>query len=117
MKNLSKLTLGLVLCLAPLASWSYENFAVETAMQDCYSLAMIGMDSVINSRVGVPAEHALPLSRKLDALDTDYAYDDRFLVVMLDAYLWDKTPHSYALKVFYDCAVNNRPLHSAKLSP
>ncbi len=106
-----------MLLIVPTLGWSYENITVEDEAQDCYSMAMIGMDSVINSRMGVPAEHALPLSLKLGAVDvSESAYDKNLLIVMLSAYLWDNSPHSYALKVFYNCAVTNRQLQSASVA-
>jgi len=103
-----------ILALAPVGAMAYENIAVEGEVQECYSRAMIGMDSVINARMGVPAEHALSLSLKPGVIVTnEHAYRKDFLIVILDAYLWDESPHSYALKVFYNCAAANRQLHSA----
>lgn len=70
----------------------------------CYSVAMVGLDSVINARMGVPPERALDLvttrtdGRQLTSRST------YVLNIILSAYLWNDTPHNYALKVFYRCA-------------
>jgi len=71
---------------------------------------MVGMDSVINARAGVPPEHALRLSLKSGDPETeDSTYFTSTLILMLDAYLWEDTPHSYALQVFFNCAKGSGP--------
>ena len=73
--------------------------------QACFSRAMVGMDSVINSRLGVPAEHALALSvREEVGINREVEFDEPLLSMILAAYLWKDSAHSYAIKVFYDCA-------------
>lgn len=110
--------LSLALAFTPVSSWSYEIVTKSDGMSQCYSKAMIGMDSVINSRVGVLAEHALALSIKPGKLDsTETSYYREFLIVILDAYLWSQSPHDYAIKVFYDCAAQSPPLHNAGVDP
>ena len=79
----------------------------------CYGRAMIGYDSVINSRLGVPAEHALYLAQ-LNHTTTETIYSKALLNTIWDAYLWKDTPHAYALKVFYRCATEDTTLRSAK---
>ena len=77
----------------------------DVRMQGCFSRAMVGMDSVINARLGVPAEHALALSVREDVGSNDEAvFDEPLLAMILTAYLWKDSAHSYAIKVFYDCA-------------
>lgn len=76
-------------------------------MQHCFSRAMVGMDSVINSRLGVPAEHALALSVREAVNDNqETVFDEPLLAMILSAYLWEDSPHSYAIKIFYDCAAS-----------
>lgn len=70
--------------------------------QLCYGKAMLGLDSVINSRLGVPAEHALDLARVITTRHESYSSD--LLKTILNAYLWQGSPHSYAVRVFYKCA-------------
>jgi hypothetical protein len=80
-------------------------------MQTCFVHAMLGMDSVISARLGVPPEHVVALALNPaavgDALPaiTEPSYDEPVLTLMLAAYLWQGSPHSYAIQVFYDCAV------------
>ena len=79
----------------------------DVRMQSCFSRAMVGMDSVINSRLGVPAEHALALSVREEAGGSHEAvFDEPLLAMILTAYLWKDSAHSYAIKVFYDCAAS-----------
>ena len=77
----------------------------DSRMQGCFSRAMVGMDSVINARLGVPAEHALALSARGENSEKHAAvFDEPLLATILSAYLWKDSAHSYAIKVFYDCA-------------
>lgn len=94
--------------MLPLPAFAFENLsaALNAEQQACFSLAMVGMDSVINSRLGVPPEHALELASRPVANDSN-PYDIHLLKVILGAYLWHETPHSYALKVFYGCAAES----------
>jgi hypothetical protein len=71
-------------------------------MQTCFSHAMLGMDSVINARLGVPPEHVLALTASTTA--GVQSFDEPVLSLMLTAYLWQGSPHSYAIQVFYECA-------------
>lgn len=82
-------------------------------MQTCFSHAMVGMDSVINARLGLPPEHALDVTENIPRVvmtdgsqvqNVDKSFDEPILSVMLAAYLWQGSPHSYAIQVFYECA-------------
>jgi len=95
---------------------AYESLGLNVDQQQCFSYAMIGMDSVINSRLGLPAEHALEISRVNNFNSTTAKFDTVVLNVMLDAYLWKTSPHSYALKVFFDCASNHKGQQQAKIN-
>ena len=63
---------------------------------------MIGMDFVINSRLGVLPEQAVELARITTPLN-DNTYDNTLLNIMLEAYLWPDSPHSYAETVLDHC--------------
>jgi len=82
----------------------------EGRMQGCFSEAMVGMDSVINARLGVPAEHALDLAEREATMDEVLSgvptFDEPLLSTILTAYLWEGSPHGYAIKVFYECAAS-----------
>jgi hypothetical protein len=99
----------------PLPVFAFENLtsALTAEQQMCFSMAMVGMDSVINARLGVPAEHALELASR--PVNNSEPYDTELLNVILNAYLWRETPHSYAIKVFYGCAVESSFRKQAKI--
>jgi len=111
MKKVINTAAGIALMLLTGSVQAFENHVVGLAESNCYGQAMVGMDSVINSRLGVPAEHALGLSQNSPS---HVAMGDEYSTVMLNtilaAYLWDDTPHSYAIKVFYACAAKNGTL-------
>lgn len=89
------------------APGSMDATVFDARLQNCFSRAMVGMDSVINSRLGVPAEHALALSaREGQEGAQEVVYDEPLLAMILSAYLWKDSAHSYAIKVFYDCSVS-----------
>lgn len=95
---------------------NHHRFVGNSDVQNCYGFAMVGMDSVINSRLGVPAEHALELAkltRVSSSDETTYSMD--LLSNILNAYIWEGSPHSYAINMFYQCAQNQRPLRSASI--
>jgi len=76
---------------------------------------MVGMDSVINARAGVLPEHALTMSLKSGSVpDENSTYFTNTLIIMLDAYLWKDTPHSYAIDVFFNCASGAPSIQSAQ---
>ena len=105
MKLLKGIALTASLAGLPGYASAYEYNAFGGDQADCFAKAMIGMDSVINSRLGVPPEHALDLTVEPRLTTSDVAqYDSNTLNVILDAYLWEDTPHTYAVRVFFNCA-------------
>jgi len=116
MNTLIKPLILLALLAIPLPSTAFEALPTNDEEYICYSQAMIGFDSVINSRLGVPAEHALDLAvltnRRVSS--SEKVYSGALLKTILDAYLWSEDPHSYAIKVFYRCAQNDTKLKSAQ---
>jgi hypothetical protein len=102
------LLIGVFAGTSPIPVLAFENLSSALTMEQqmCFSMAMVGMDSVINARLGVPAEHALELASQ-PVVNNSEAFDSNLLKVILDAYLWQETPHSYAIKVFYGCAVES----------
>lgn len=107
-----------ILFAFPTSSLAYDALGLfppdQPSVQRCYGTAMVGMDSVINSRIGVPPEHALELARvsKRSAAG-DELFSTELLNNVLAAYLWNGSPHSYAIKVFFDCAQRHVPVRSA----
>jgi hypothetical protein len=101
------------LLLALMTTSLYANEAaayVDTPPMDkhaqiCYGYAMVGYDSVINSRLGVPAEYAMGLALKNPMKEaTSERYSINVLKVTLNAYIWPGSPHDYAVQVLYNCA-------------
>lgn len=83
--------------------------------QHCYGVAMVGYDSVINSRLGVLPEHALDLAEMQKVGGKRASYQPFLLKVVLDAYLWEKSPHNYAVKVMYNCSMQDISMQTANL--
>ena len=102
--------------LTPFQSQAFQFAAYGTTAESCYAKSMVGMDSVINARMGVLPEHALTLSLKTGSIsDENSTYFTDTLTIILDAYMWQDTPHSYAINVFFQCAGGGAPpTHSAK---
>ena len=78
--------------------------AEEDIYPTCHAHAMIGYDSVINSRLGIPAELAIQLTR----IDNDpSAIEKEFMlalsITIMTAYLWQDTPGDYYIEVFNQC--------------
>ena len=84
---------------------AFDNPPMEKDAQICYGYAMVGYDSVINARLGVPAEYALGMAAQNPAEETtNEQYSINVLKLALNAYLWPGNPHDYAVQVFYNCA-------------
>lgn len=115
MKLLNNTLIFLVLLLPAMAT-AFEALPTNDDEYLCYSRAMIGYDSVINSRLGVPAEHALDLAvlNHVSVEPGQKVYSGALLRTILDAYLWQESPHSYAVKTFYQCAQDDLKLKSAR---
>lgn len=109
-------TAALLCTSAPV--FAYDSLGLfpqeHASVQRCYGAAMVGMDSVINSRLGVLPEHALELARvSQHSAAGDELFSMELLNDVLAAYLWDGSPHSYAVKVFFECAQRQAPVRSA----
>lgn len=83
----------------------------ELAILHCYGLAMVGMDSVINSRLGIHPELILPLATldpdaaivSPEEISSEAPYSTLLLRILYEAYLWDGEPHEYASDVLDTC--------------
>ena len=105
----------IIIAAMPTYAAAYDYNAFGSDQDDCFAKAMIGMDSVINSRLGVPPEHALDLTELTKQTATQSGeYDSDTLNVILSAYLWKETPHTYAVKVFFHCAQQKAYSQQAK---
>lgn len=64
----------------------------------CYAKAMIGYDSVINSRLGVKPDDLIERFGYRTSAEIEY------IKVAMGAYKWEGSPHQYANHTFYVCA-------------
>ncbi len=107
---MKRLLLALALTACTQAAWAFDTYPLSGPAQRCYAVAMVGYDSVINSRMGVPPERALELVQtRRDAEGRllgvrEGLYGDYLLKVIVGAYLWRQSPHAYAVQTFYRCA-------------
>ena len=115
--SIGTVAVGLLVSALPSPVMAFDDLSsgLNGDQQACFSLAMVGMDSVINSRLGVPPEHALALA-SLPVVNNSEPFDTNLLKVILGAYLWQETPHSYAIKVFYGCAAESSYRKQAKIN-
>lgn len=94
-------------------AFALDSAPVEPGAFFCYAHAMVGFDSVINSRLGVPAELTVGLAIKNpEAAVSHENYSQYMVKVVLDAYMWKGSPHNYAVGVFYHCAQHQATLLS-----
>lgn len=98
------------------ADASSDTYQLDKDAQLCYGYAMVGYDSVINSRLGLPAENALGLALKNPLKEaTEERYHINVLKIALNAYMWKGDPHDYAVQVLYNCAKAKGNFLDAKL--
>jgi len=96
------------------AAFAFDNPPADPGAQPCYGQAMLGFDSVINSRVGVPADLTVGIARiDLLAAISYENYSPTLVDVVLNAYIWPGSPHDYAVRVFYYCARDRAGMLSA----
>lgn len=97
--------IGMLCALFSVGAYAGEHSGLSESQQQCYSRAMVGLDSVINSRIGVPVEEAIEITRKLGQHSVSEQFDKSYLLAVLHAYMWNDTPHTYAIKVFSECTL------------
>jgi hypothetical protein len=112
-------TLGVVLLMAVSISLTAAHASDAARSQEsvqailhCYGLAMVGMDSVINSRLGIYPELILHLATidpgaaiaSPEEISSAAPYSTRLLRIIYEAYLWQGEPHEYALQVLASCS-------------
>jgi len=79
----------------------------ENHEQVCFAAAMIGYDNVINSRVGVPFSSALSVvSVNVESPIIEDTYKFELHKIVAGAYVWEHSPHEYAVKTLFQCAAN-----------
>lgn len=75
--------------------------------EECYAVAMVAYDTVINSNLGLPLDEIIDSMVKNNSPDTIDIYQDFLMLVVMDAYNWQGSPHTYAVKALYQCAANH----------
>jgi len=108
----SKGVIFILLFLCSLAVQAQPGTPIDGPEQHCYGLAMVGYDSVINARLGVPAEQVIDLAKSQKVANTN-TFEPYLLKVVLDAYLWENSPHNYAVRVMYNCAKYSTQIQTA----
>ncbi len=94
-----------VLTMVTLTAIAEDRRMLSIKEQECYAVSMIGYDYVINSRVGVPMKRALnTVSVNSNAIAISDVYKTRLKKTVRKAYLWEGSPHDYAVKVLFRCA-------------
>ena len=89
------------------------NSALATGLgqheSECYSVAMVGYDSVINSNLGLPLDQVINtlVEHNNDTENTLEIYREYLLLVVMEAYQWEGTPHMYAARTMYHCAAKH----------
>lgn len=100
--------LMLVAFLLSLGFGSVNASGLSEAEEACYSVAMVGYDTVINSDLGLPLDEVIDtMVTNNNSLQTLEIYEDYLLLVVMDAYNWDGSPHTYAVKTMFQCAAKH----------
>jgi hypothetical protein len=107
MKIIRSVIFGIFALSASSAVLANAGEPIDGPEQHCYGLAMVGYDSVINSRLGVPPEHVIGLASLQTVGAESSSFQPYLLKVVLGAYLWEKSPHNYAVKVMYNCSAQD----------
>ncbi len=98
-------TIGAIVGLCLLGIGDAYSSALNQHEQECYSVAMVGYDSVINSNLGVPLDEVIDtFVSNNDGMNTLEIYREFLLLVVMEAYQWEGTPHMYAVRTMYRCA-------------
>jgi len=101
--SIRNLLIGFGLLL--ISSTSAFGSALGQHEDECYAVAMVGYDSVINKNLGLPLDEVInTFVSNNDGMQTLEIYQDFLLLVVMEAYQWEGTPHMYAVKTIYQCA-------------
>lgn len=105
MKTVLLLVIGIILGLTAMHGLASDGFRFSDNEEVCYAEGMIGLDSVINARLGVHAEEVLVLAQTHNSTTAAPRYVEDLLRIIYGAYLWEGDPHGYAMRIFHQCAV------------
>jgi len=89
----------------PATGYADVSETIEYDTNYCYAYAMIGEDSVINSRLGLLPENMMELAR---IGKTETTVPPRYSLVLLrtilDAFMWQESPQHYARTILHNCS-------------
>jgi len=80
----------------------FDTTGLSPKEKACHATAMIGFDSVVNAGAGLEPEASFVLIDKF-VNGTIKESDIPLIKVVLGAYRWKGSPHTYAIKVYGKC--------------
>ena len=95
---------ALILCLN---ASNVLSSSLNQHEEECYAVAMVAYDTVINSSLGLPLDEIIDSMVRNNSEDTSVIYQDFLMLVVMDAYNWQGSPHTYAVKALFQCAANH----------
>ena len=107
MKTALLLIIGIILSFTATHGLASEGSQFSDNEEICYAEGMIGLDSVINARLGVRAEEVLVLAQISNSTSMVIGYVESLLRIIYGAYLWEGDPYGYAMRIFHQCAVRH----------
>ena len=75
--------------------------------EECYAVAMVAYDTVINSNLGLPLDQIIDSMVANNSSENIDIYQDFLMLVVMDAYNWQGSPHTYAVKALFQCAAKH----------
>lgn len=85
------------------ANSNISNEADSSTVSYCYAYAMIGKDTVINSRLGLLPEELIQIAVLSSPTTTGPRYSTVLLKTILDAFLWQESAQNYAHSILENC--------------
>ncbi len=89
---------------------SHSTYAstLSQSEEECYAVAMVAYDTVINADLGLPLDEIIDsMVKNGTSMNTIDIYQDYLILVVMEAYNWEGSPHTYAVKTLYNCAINH----------
>jgi len=104
----SLMMLAIIFLSLSFSNVSASNSALSQQEEECYAVAMVAYDTVINSGLGLPLDQVIDsMVKNSTAMNTIDIYQDFLMLVVMDAYNWQGSPHTYAVKTLFKCAAEH----------
>lgn len=99
-------SLILIFFTSPLFAQNLQHRLIQQGMDEttrlCYARSMIGFDSVVNSRVGLNPENSIHITQ--NTFPNNHPLNKiELLTIIMNAYLWTDSPHTYSVITFSNC--------------